>query len=108
MVCSAKCLNWPIVTRARAPRHRNLAAAKSASGTPSVRGLFSEGDDTSMYGDLQELRSYIITRVRLWARWPWCSHASPCSRVHRGCLWVQVRAVQTDIAAIVYDAFGVH
>jgi hypothetical protein len=41
---------------------QNLAAA-GGSENPAVRGLFSEGDDTSMYGDLQELRSYIITRV---------------------------------------------
>lgn len=44
-----------------APNIRRLAAA--GGSTPAVRGLFSEGDDTSMYGDLQELRSYIITRV---------------------------------------------
>ena len=40
-----------------------LAAAQSEGGTPAVKGVFSEGDDTSMYGDLQELRSYIIARV---------------------------------------------
>jgi hypothetical protein len=47
-----------------APNIRHLAAARgAAAGSYAVRGLFSEGDDTSMYGDLQELRSYIITRV---------------------------------------------
>jgi len=47
-----------------APNIRHLAAAQGAApGSYAVRGLFSEGDDTSMYGDLQELRSYIITRV---------------------------------------------
>jgi hypothetical protein len=56
-----------------APNIRSLAAtghsadldsgAAGAGTNFAVRGLFSEGDDTSMYGDLQELRSYIITRV---------------------------------------------
>ena len=36
---------------ALAPNIRRLATA--GGGTPAVRGLFSEGDDTSMYGDLQ-------------------------------------------------------
>ena len=36
---------------ALAPNIRRLATA--GGGTPAVRGIFSEGDDTSMYGDLQ-------------------------------------------------------
>ena len=38
-----------------APNIRRLAAA----GSGSVRGLFSEGDDTSMYGDLQVRRAVL-------------------------------------------------
>ena len=38
---------------------RTLATA----GGGSVKGIFTEGDDTSLYGDLQELRSYIIART---------------------------------------------
>jgi hypothetical protein len=38
---------------ALAPNIRRLAAAGTGGGAPAVRGLFSEGDDTSMFGDLQ-------------------------------------------------------